>query len=201
MRKWDELNLQEKIDYREWFDVLDVPEEDKEKRVELAEKIDDTFDWLFALISLMAATGETIDTEYLILSVQYRLEELVNVNVRYVSEHIVKVAGETVETTVEHIDEDYYLSPLRSSEIAANEAQAYYNYEELQEAYENGCTKKTWVAEVDKKTRKDHLMMNGKTIPIEDYFQFPDCEMIMPHDEVNGSGKQTVNCRCVCKFS
>ena len=121
------------IDFEEYFSVLEIPKEDKEKRIELAEEVKDVYDWLFNLILLFMATGEEIDTEYLILSVQYRLSDLENVNVKYVSEHIVRFARETVETTVLYREDNYYLSPQRSSEIAAGEAHTYFNYEELQE--------------------------------------------------------------------
>lgn len=204
MRKFDELNVLKqypRIDFNEYFRVLNIPEDDKEKRVEMSEEITEVYDWLFALVALMVATQQVIDTEYLIVSVETRLRDIMDVNVRYVSEHIVRVANETVETTVERRDEAYYISEQRASEIAADEAHTFYNYAELQEAYENGATKKTWLAELDKKTRDSHRNMSGTTIPIDEMFQFDDCEMMVPHDDINGTPEQTVHCRCVCKYN
>lgn len=205
-RKIDKLNsLQTEyppIDFNTYYAVMNIPEEDKEKRVELAEEIRDVYDWLFNLILLAMAVGEEIDTEYLTLSVQYRLEDLVNVNVRYVSDHIVTFARETVEATVEYKEENYYLSPQRSSEIAADEAHTYFNYEELQEAYESGYTNKTWHTRHDKRVRKTHAEVDGKTIPLEELFEVGGSEMMVPKDTEHGADLSEVsNCRCWVTYS
>ena len=190
------------IDFEEYFSVLDIPKEDKEKRIELAEEVKDVYDWLFNLILLFMATGEEIDTEYLILSVQYRLSDLENVNVKYVSEHIVRFARETVETTVLYREDNYYLSPQRSSEIAAGEAHTYFNYEELQEAWENGYTKKEWRTQNDFKVRKTHMALEGKKIPLDALFEVGDGEMICPRDSEHGvSLSEISNCRCFLTYS
>lgn len=190
------------IDFEEYFSVLEIPKEDKEKRIELAEEVKDVYDWLFNLILLFMATGEEIDTEYLILSVQYRLSDLENVNVKYVSEHIVRFARETVETTVLYREDNYYLSPQRSSEIAAGEAHTYFNYEELQEAWENGYTHKRWNTRHDTRVRKTHAAVDGKTIPIDDLFLVGGSEMMVPRDTENGAELSEISgCRCWVTFS
>lgn len=205
MRKFDQLNVLKtypRIDYEEYFHVLDIPEEDKEKRIELAEQIDDVFDWLFSLVVLMVATQQTIDTEYLIVSVQTRLMDLMDVNVKYVSEHIVKVATETVETTVERREDAYYTSEQRASEIAADEAHTFFNYEELQEAWDSGKTRKTWNTRQDKRVRETHAEVEGVTIPIEEPFQVGDYEMMVPHDSSMGAGiEELAGCRCWATYS
>lgn len=203
MRKFDELNvLHPRIDFNEYFRVLNIPEEDKEKRVEMAEEITEVYDWLFALVALMVATQQVIDTEYLIVSVETRLRDIMDVNVRYVSEHIVRVANETVETTVERRDEAYYISEQRASEIAADEAHTFYNYAELQEAYENGATYKVWHTRRDKRVRETHTELEGVKIPIEDLFQVGDYEMMVPKDNEHGAGLEEISgCRCWATFS
>lgn len=188
--------------YEEYYDDMDIPQEDKEKRIELAEEIDDIFFWLLGVVAIMAFTGEVIDTESLITSVQYRLFDIENVNVRYVSEHIVRLAGETVETTVERRDEEYFLSDERAMDIAAGEAHTFYEYEELQDAWENGKTMKTWHTQRDRRVRKSHAALDDKTIPITELFETDGSFLMVPRDSENGcSIRETANCRCYCSYS
>lgn len=190
------------IDYEEWFDAMDIPREDKEKRIELAEKIDDVYDWLFNFVAMMLLLDEAIDTEYLILSVRYRLFDLVDVDVDYAASHLTKVATETVQATIDHIDDDYFLSPQRSSEIAADEAHTIATYEEMSEAWENGNTKKTWHTQHDRRVRKTHVAVDGKTIPMKDLFVVGGSKMLCPHDTENGAElKEVAGCRCFLTYS
>lgn len=185
------------IDFEKWFEVMDIPQEDKEKRIELAEKIEDVYDWLFALVLMSLTLGETIDTEYLITSARYRLFDLVDVNVDYVAGHIEKVVNETITTTIDRKDDDYFLSPQRSSEIAADEAHTICTYEEMAAAWENGKTKKTWHTMKDKRVRKTHASVDGKTIQIDQLFMVGNSEMLCPHDSENGADlKELAGCRC-----
>lgn len=196
-------NIQTKypqIDIEEVIDQMDIPDADKEKRVDLAKKISDVFDWLFAFVLTASATELELDVEYLTLSVEYRLKDLVNVDITNVVRQIEMFVGDVVGTTVEHRDEDYYLSPQRATEIAVDEANAIYGYEELDEAIRQGKTHKTWVSERLKSTRKWHLEMDGVTIPIEEPFHLDDCDMMIPHD-MNGTARQNSGCLCHVEFS
>ena len=82
-----------------------------------------------------------------------------------------------------------------------NDANAVLGYEELDEAIENGYKYKTWKTELDARVRKDHRSMEGKKVKIDDYFVLPDCMMLMPHDDVNGTEKQVCGCRCSLKYT
>lgn len=200
--KLNNLSQKEIKFYEEYYNGMEIPQEDKEKRIELAEKIDDVFYWLLGVVAIMALTGEVIDVESLTLSVQYRLFDIEDVNVRYVSEHIVNLAGETVSTTVERREEEYFLSDERAMEIAAGEAHTFYEYEELQEAWENGKTKKTWKTQGDRRVRRSHSALDGKTIPITELFETDGSYLMCPRDSENGcSIKEIANCRCWLEFS
>lgn len=189
------------IDYELWFSVMDIPKEDKDKRIELAEKIDDIFLWLFSLITLLATTQEVIDTESLVLSVQYRLGDLVSVESKYVSEHIVRIAGETVESTITHMDDEYFFSPQRASEIAADEAHTISSYEELQEAWDNGYTKKIWNTQRDRRVRRSHAEADKQTVDIDKMFIVNGYEMATVKDTENGAPLSEVSrCRCYVTF-
>lgn len=200
--KLNNLSQKEIKFYEEYYNGMEIPQEDKEKRIELAEKIDDVFYWLLGVVAIMALTGEVIDVESLTLSVQYRLFDIEDVNVRYVSEHIVNLAGETVSTTVERREEEYFLSDERAMEIAAGEAHTFYEYEELQEAWENGKTKKTWKTQGDRRVRRSHSALDGKTIPITELFETDGSYLMCPKDTSHGASlKEIASCRCWLEFS
>lgn len=207
LTKIDELNRPEyeAISYEEYFAPMDIPEEDKEKRVKMAEDIDDIYYEFFAMIATMTALQQYLDWDYLNDYLNTRLYDKVeeyeySATRDYLNQYVDISSQNTVETTLDHQGEEYYLSDERASRLAAENAQTIANYTELQDAILAGYTHKTWKAELTKATRKDHREMNGKTIPIMDYFKFPDCQGLCPHDEVNMTARQVANCMCSLVF-
>ena len=53
-------NLQRREWYEEYFSAVDVPQIERDKRVQLAEDIDDSYDELFDLITIMVLMNEPI---------------------------------------------------------------------------------------------------------------------------------------------
>lgn len=200
MRKIDEFqNLygwEAEIDIDEFYDAMDISEEQKEKRKDLA---DELFFFLANLFVLADITQDVVVCEWYLRS---NLTDLVIKYGKYDSftlQYIDKFTEEYIGSTFQ--EGEYWTSYDRALIGALNESNSILNYGELADAIEAGYTKKTWKAELDRKTRKDHRNMSGKTIDIEENFKFPDCEMMFPHDEVNGSPEQLVNCRCSLSFS
>ena len=194
----------EEYDIDTYFDVMDISEEQKEKRKEVA----DDLIWVFLLIFAIIKTSiEDGDLEYGFIfetlrdsfrDVVYRYVEPSD----YINAYIDRFTQNVMNTTWDNMNfalDDYWLSDLRAFGLGLDEANSIMNHNELQEAIEAGYTHKTWKAELIR-TRKDHVEMHNTTIPILDYFVFPDCEMIAPHDEVNGTARQNANCRCCLKF-
>lgn len=196
----------EEYDIDTYFDPMDITEEQKEERKEAAEELWWVFLLLFALINASLEDGD-LDYAFIYETFKDSFGDIVYKYSReddYTRQYVNSFSQQTLDTTWNHIDfenpDSYWTSDRRAVVIAVNEANTILNYEELMKAIEEGNTHKTWVAEIDRKTRKDHLEMNGTTIPIRDFFIFPDCEMLMPHDELNGTAAQIVNCRCSTKY-
>ena len=203
----DELNTftseeSEPISIDTYFDGMDISEEQKEERKSAA---NDLWWALLLLFATIKAGIEDGDLDYAYLNSMFggMVEDIVEKYSRkddYTNAYIRKVPQEIIDTTWDHLDfakpDSYWTSGKRAVGVAVNEANSILNYEDLQKAIDDGMTHKTWKAEIDPKTRDDHRYMNGKTIPIREYFVFPDCKMLVPHDEVNGTAAQTVNCRC-----
>lgn len=197
----DELNtpvfdFEEYID--EYFKPMQVTEKAKEERKEASRDLFDLLLLIFALIS-----GGWASTEYIIDKFNYELRSIAmnygDVD-SYYDDYVDAAVNNIMTTTMAHVGSDYWVSPERAAEIAVNEANTILNYKELMDAKAMGYTSKTWKAEIDRRTRKEHIKMDGKTIPIDEWFVFSDCHVQMPRDEVNGTAKQVVNCRCVLKF-
>ena len=192
-------NLQRREWYEEYFSAVDVSQIERDKRVQLAEDIDDTYDELFDLIMVIVAMNQTLDREYLTGYLQTRIAD-VGDGSDYLNEYAYITAQDVVNTTLDHEGDEWYTSEDRKLLLAAGDAQTIGNYEQFEKALAQGKTHKTWKSELLRTTRKEHSEMHGKTIPIKEKFVFSDCEMLFPRDAVNGTAKQVVNCRCSLKF-
>lgn len=193
-------NLQRREWYEEYFSAVDVPQIERDKRVQLAEDIDDAYDGLFDLIAVITVMNQEMDREYLTGYLQTRIADVGNGS-DYLNEYALVTARDVVNTTLDHEGEEWYASEDRKLLLSAGDAQTIGNYEQFEKALAQGKTHKTWKSELLKTTRKDHGEMHGRTIPIKEMFVFPDCEMLFPRDVVNGTAKQVVNCRCSLKFN
>ena len=190
----------------DYFDVMDIDDTQKEKRKDLAKQIRDSLLFLFVLIEV-AYEYDYLTYDNILSQFRNQFQQSVFGNIvidSYMEQYIQKVTKDVVDTTFKNLDlinSTYWTSDERAIIVGENEANSILNYEELQEAIEQGYTMKTWLTENDNRVRKTHRSVDKKTIPIEDYFMFPDCRMLMPHDYDNGTDKELANCRCTLKYS
>ena len=210
-----EFDYEEYLD--EYFDPMELTDEEKEDRKEIAKEIREAVLFWFWLL-LLAFQYAVVDLDNLKGQLRSKLAQVVynhSTADAYTVQYLDTLTNIIFDTTMKDVNKQtqdaylesgydlertYALSDERATFIGANEADSIGNREEWLRAIEEGKTHKIWKAFIDKRTRKDHEKMDGKKIPIKEYFKFPDCKMLYPHDEVHGSAKQTVNCRCVLKF-
>ena len=114
--------------------------------------------------------------------------------------YIKQLVADLIDTTNRHPDDPYYLSKDRAVLIAQNEANTVYNHVDYVTAKESGKKYKTWVTEGDERVRQAHVEVDMKTIPIDDYFLVGTDTMRYPHDYLNGSPGNLINCRCICTY-
>ena len=186
----------------QFFGEMNLPEEEEERRIRLAENLEVMMLTFFELVMLYG--GVTPDNyDYLsgYLRDLYQQNLLVYVPIdEYLMTKTAVFADEVTRTTQDHADDEWYFSDDRALLIAENESQGTWEYEEFAQAVEAGKTRKTWVAIIDKVTRQWHREVNGKTIPIDDYFEVGVDRMLFPGD-INASPENLVSCRCHCKYS
>lgn len=186
------------IDIEDFFDGMEISDEQKDKRMEVTNKLFWIFSSLFVLFEV------TADYE----TCQWWLsDQLTNVVMEYGNYdsysvlYIEKFVTDYVDVTFKHDEEPYYVSDDRAILGSINEANAICEYGELSDAIEEGMTFKIWHTERDSKVRKTHVPLDGKKIPIEDFFEVGGELLLYPRDEVNcGDLSEIANCRCSCSY-
>lgn len=212
MTRFDELN---KL-FKGYFDVMDISQEDKRKRVDCAFFFYDAVWYVLTMIRLEHEKDRLQDAETYIRSLEYRIKDSLG-EIPYDDEYVSKFSQEVIETTFRHLDdeeeqpsiqtsktdkkeENYFLSENRAILIAQNEANTVMNSADFITAKNNGLKYKRWIAELDNRTRPWHEIMNGVMIPIDEMFEVGTDLMRFPHD-YTASAENVVNCRCSCVYT
>lgn len=200
--KFDELNQ-----LKRFFSTMDISEGEKKKRTDLAYLLYDAIYFTFALIKVEKEIEERDFTTNALVVDQYRetlenriADALHREGVPYEPDYVPQLVNDIIETTDRHPDDPYYLSRDRALLIAQNESNSAYNYSDYDNAKKSGKQYKTWIAEIDDKTREWHLEVDGTKIPIDEMFHVGKDEMLFPHDYLRGSAENLVNCRCICLY-
>ena len=203
IRDYDELNeivgMDRSEDFPDYFDVMDLSDQDKEKRITLAEKLEDNF--LFVLAYLFAIQQyANVDWEEIRIRFEsaYRgaLENTIIID-EYLDLYIRQFAYDMVDSTQSHIDDPYYYSHDRARFAAENESNSSWNYADYQEAIQNGKTKKRWVDVGDKRERDSHRQVGGTIKPIDEPFAVGGSLMQFAKDtSLGAASSEIINCRC-----
>jgi len=212
---FDELNVlgkkrrSEPID--EYYEPMRISRKRKQKRMEVARKYRD------ALLEYMHFVDEYeeygyIDvpaTEILRESIVSLIEDAFIISQTAESDaqavyqtYADRISREIHESTMRNKGKDaYFLSEDRATFIGEDESNGLCGYDELQEAYEYGKSKKTWHTVRDKAVRDTHKKVEGKTVPLEKPFVVGGVEMMIPRDPEVDAPEETAGCRCWVTFS
>lgn len=207
-----------KIPIHDYFENMQISEEEKEKRVRLANLL------LADVLFLFALSRRNRDTRY--LSETFRKRYLSSVKKvtepdQKMQRYIRKVCDSIVKTTLKSEQDDgkkqgealtdsdaikvsqdsYAVSIERAISVAENEANAILNGEEYSNAVKNGCTKKRWKSYRDERVRADHADVDGQVVDISRPFRVGKYMMMYPKDDSLGAGlEEIVNCRCSVEY-
>lgn len=186
---------------REFYSVMEIDDLQKKERAEIAKDMYDVLNIMFLLIAV-AKEYDYINKGWILYEFRSRFGGVVEKYTfrdGYMNTYIDRVSNDLLENTLNHLDDDSWLSKERSLEISVNESNTIMNYTELKEAADQGFTMKTWHTQRDNRVRKSHRAVEGKTIPINDYFEVGGGEMLFPRDYVNNP-EECVNCRCSLSY-
>ena len=206
--KFDELNVlsenRRSEPYEEYFDKMSISDEQKRLRIAFSEKMEEVILFVLSLIETMVK-NEEVDQEYIEneLSEQYLAIAAIYFAVDdYITDYVRQFSHDVVQSTFDHIKEEYYLSRDRAMFISECEANTSLNYKEFTDAIKSGKKYKTWKDIGDKRERKTHLEVGGTTVPIRELFAVGNSLMLFPKDTSHGaSSKEIVNCRCSIQYS
>lgn len=187
----------------EYFAPMRINEEEREQRKQASR---DFRDYLLTLFLLIGIQSEYIAVNWTVIEEEMRIE-FERAALRYANnsqmlrDYIADKASEFVRITKENIDKgEYWVSDERAAYEAVNEANEVFGIDDYETAIESGMKYKTWRGMMDSRERKSHVAMEGKKIPIEDYFVLEKGLMLYPSD-FEHCPAESYNCRCVCKYS
>lgn len=201
----DETNKDKEraVPFEEYFGEMDLTDEEKQQRITAATDFETDLLFLFVLISLYQQY-QFSNTDNIVNSFKNKYKDTLSNYIEidsYINDYLSNFAQTTVKTTLSHLDDKYYLSNDRAAYIAENEVNTVYNYKQFIDAINSGKTTKKWIDIKDKRERKTHLKVGGKTKPIQEPFIVGDSLMQFPKDEsLNADPKEIINCRCTIKY-
>lgn len=189
--------------YEQYFGEMEITDDQKKKRIQVAEEIEYIMFFLYELVSLM--------TDYRYISPEFIKQKVYEkyINVlekhgkpdKYIEEYAKEFSDMVVDTTIKHSGEEFYRSEDRAMLVAENEANSAINYFEYKEAVAGGKKRKQWITQRDDRVRDTHKEVNGETIPIDNAFIVGDSLMAFPKDTSYGASiNEIAGCRCTIKY-
>lgn len=192
--------------YEDYFGEMDLTEKQKEERIKFANEFENSVMQAMTEIEVLHGFDElnVIRTEQIADKLSDSYKEIYSEFQELdddIDTYINLFALSLVTATIEHLGEEYFTSFDRAMFVAENEANTSLNHADFVRAIANGMKKKTWVTMRDKKVRKTHRNVDGKTIDIMNLFDVGGLLMRYPKDyDADSTGKETVNCRCTIKY-
>lgn len=227
----DELNILRLINgdtyqrYKKFFSEMDISDDRVENRIVLATAFDTR---MLTLLSLALVLWESGQYDRAIMRVRFRaaylgaVEEAGRLD-EFAEERAIVFADEVEKTTYDGLREETLVGTIpgggitpktiggdstpvtsieRVEKISETETAIIENRHEMVGAIEAGKTRKTWVTKRDKRVRKTHKEVDGKTLPIDQPFILSGTEMQYPGDTTNDPpAEEIVGCRCALHFS
>ena len=189
--------------FEQYFAPMELTEEQKEKRIELAKRLDDVFIALLAEYFYADQLDTVVNSD---IFEQTRLEYILALENSvmpdaYIESHAMSVITNTVAVLSRHKDEPYFYSADRARAIAEEESNSIWNYTEYEDAVKNKNFK-TWHTVMDGKERESHAEVNGLTIGIDEPFELQGGAVMFPRDDSLGaSDSELASCRCSLTFT
>lgn len=209
IRSFDELNQinagKRSIDYETYFGEMEITEQDKERRISLAERFEDEFLFILSYLFTLQQYGQKIDWEDIRNRFETGYLEAIKRSVdadEYIKSYAKKFSYDVTDSTKDHESDPYYYSLDRSIWMAENEANTSLNHQGFSDALKAGKTKKKWIDIRDKKERETHRKVGGTVKEITEPFLVGNSMMMFPKDRdtFGAESKEIIGCRCSVKY-
>lgn len=186
------------IPYKEYFDKMSLTDRQKQERIRAAQDFEEVFLLFLLLLAIQHEHKvEITATDDFIANYTGAVKKYLDDD-DFAVVYVTMIAALLKETTIEHIDDEYYTSLDRAMVLAENEANTVLNEKDYQDAVALGYTRKQWITERDNRVRPTHEEVDSVTIPINELFVVGNAVMRYPHDvEMAGEFPEELsNCRC-----
>ena len=193
------------MSYQQFFGEMDLSKTQKENRIRTAGDIYGfTVEALMALY-YMVQDGGWLGYEEIAENMKKSYSDMLTrlgipFTAVFDATHVEETVSEIMDATLRHMDDPYFFSRDRAKLIAENEANSVWNDSEYQDAIMSGKTMKTWHTMRDKRVRATHTLVEGVTIPINEYFQVGQALLLYPRMACEYP-EEIVNCRCSVSYS
>lgn len=202
---FDELNdlvaNKRSMSFEQFFGEMELSDDEIQKRIELAEKLEDGFLFVLALLFTMqqynAVNWERARQEY---ESRYLSALAGYVTITpYIRQYVRDMSYDIMDSTKKHRSEYYYYSPDRGKFMAECEANTTRSYQCNEDAIAQGKTMKRWLTMGDKRVRETHKEVGGTSKPIGEPFYVGGSLMMFPRD-TQYSPPNSLVCGCRCSI-
>lgn len=204
---FDELNTlipnKRSMSFEQFFGEMELSDDEIQKRIELAEKLEDGFLFVLALLFTMQQYNEVnwerarqeYESRYLSALAGY-----VTIT-PYIRQYVRDMSYDIMDSTKKHQAEYYYYSPDRGKFMAECESNTTRSYQCNEDAIAQGKTMKRWLTMGDKRVRATHKEVGGTTKPIGEPFYVGGSLLQYPRDfSLGASTAETAGCRCSIEY-
>ena len=206
---FDELNklvgFGRSMPFAEYFGEMVISPEQRRKRRDLADDLDDGFIDILAWVFYTQQNRKVSKDE-----VKDRVKDVFNSSLgseikrlEDTDSMIDKLSDEIARTTVDRGQDDpFFLSADRSRLLAEDNSNNFWNYAEFDMAVSRGMKYKTWNTILDGRERITHNIADGQMQPIMMPFEVGSSLLMYPKDmSLDASLEEIINCRCSVSFS
>ena len=204
---FDELNSllanKRSMSFEQFFGEMELSDDEIQQRIELAEKLEDGFLFVLALLFTMQQYNEVnwerarqeYENRYLSALAGY-----VTIT-PYIRQYVRDMSYDIMDSTKKHQAEYYYYSPDRGKFMAECEANTTRSYQCNEDAIAQGKTMKRWLTMGDKRVRETHKEVGGTSKPIGEPFYVGGSLMMFPRDtQYSPANSLVCGCRCSIEY-
>ena len=204
---FDEINdlvtNKRSMSFEQFFGEMELSDEEIQQRIELAEKLEDGFLFVLALLFTMqqynAVNWERARQEY---ENRYLSALAGYVTITpYIRQYVRDMSYDIMDSTKKHQAEYYYYSPDRGKFMAECESNTTRSYQCNEDAIAQGKTMKRWLTMGDKRVRETHKEVGGTSKPIGEPFYVGGSLMMFPRDtQYSPPNSLVCGCRCSIEY-
>lgn len=204
---FDELNNlvanKRSMSFEQFFGEMELSDEEIQQRIGLAEKLEDGFLFVLALLFTMQQYN-AVDWEQARQEYENRYLSALTGYVTitpYIHQYVRDMSYDIMDSTKKHQSEYYYYSPDRGKFMAECESNTVRSYQCNEDAIAHGKTMKRWLTMRDKRVRVTHKEVGGTSKPIGEPFYVGGSLLLYPRDfSLGASTSETAGCRCSIEY-